>query len=53
VTEGRPSTGAKPKNSTGQNPARGSDRANTARSSYAQQKSAWPTSVAEGTLGPH
>ena len=53
AAEGNPSTGAKPKKSTGQKSTRGKDRTDAGYSSYAQQKPAWPTSPAEGTLGPH
>ena len=53
AAEANPSTRAKPKKSTGQKSTRGNDRADAGYSSYAQQKPAWPTSPAEGTLGPH
>jgi hypothetical protein len=53
AAEGSPSTRAKPKKRTGQKSTRANDRADRGRSSYAQQKPAWPTSLAEGTLGPH
>jgi hypothetical protein len=53
AAEANPSTRAKPKKSTGQKSARGNDRADAGNSSYARQKPAWPTSPAEGTLGPH
>jgi len=52
AAEANPSTRAKPKKSTGQKSTRGNDRAHAGYSSYAQQ-SPWPTSRAEGTLGPH
>jgi hypothetical protein len=53
AAEANPSTRVKPKKSTGQKSTRGKDRADPEYSSYAQQKPAWPTSPAEGTLGPH
>jgi len=53
AAEANPSTRAKPKKSTGQKSTRGNNRADAGYSSYAQQKPAWPTSPAEGTLGPH
>jgi hypothetical protein len=53
AAEAKPLTRAKPKKSTGQKSTRGKDRADAGYSSYAQQKPAWPTSPAEGTLGPH
>jgi len=52
AAEANRSTRAKPKKSTGQKSTRGNDRAHAGYSSYAQQ-SPWPTSRAEGTLGPH
>src|SRR5262245_3191735 len=51
AAEANPSTRAKPKKS-GQKSTRGNDRAHAAYSSYAQ-RNPWPTSPAEGTLGPH
>ena len=53
AAEANPSTRAKPKKSTGQKSTPGNNRADAGYSSYAQQKPAWPTSPAEGTLGPH
>jgi hypothetical protein len=53
AAEANPSTRAKSKKSTAQKSTRGNDRPDAGYSSYAQQKPAWPTSPAEGTLGPH